>query len=118
MRTNFRGVFLTSDHPAQTAKFYLDVAGLELEQVGGGGYVYWRVDINGVQLAIHEAQKFADHAHPPRPESNVTHLYFKVDSQEKFLDHLAKLKVRPKSTDEVVVTVIDPDGRNVMFGTA
>lgn len=119
MNATFRGVFLTSKEPAATARFYRDVAGLELEQIGSGGeYVYWRVDKNGLQFAIHDSQKFAQYTHPPRAESNLTHLYFQVDSQDAFLDRLAVLKVKPQSTDEVVVTVLDPDGRKVMFGTA
>ena len=48
----------------------------------------------------------------------ATHLYFKVESQEDFLERLRKLNIKPQSTDEVVVTVLDPDGRKVMFGTA
>ncbi|HEU4576895.1 MAG TPA: VOC family protein [Polyangiaceae bacterium] len=118
MSTLFRGVFLTSKDPASTARFYRDVAGLELEQMGGeGAYVYWRVDHDGLQLAIHDAQKFAAYTHPPKPESNLTHLYFKVESQEDFLERLRKMNIKPQTTDEVVVTVLDPDGRRVMFGT-
>jgi hypothetical protein len=119
MKTTFRSVFLTSDNPAATARFYAEVAGLSLEQIGSEGqYVYWRCDNDGVQLAIHDAKKFAAYAHPARRESNLTHLYFNVHSQEEFLEHLARLNVKPSSTDEVVVTVVDPDGRRVMFGTA
>jgi catechol 2,3-dioxygenase-like lactoylglutathione lyase family enzyme len=119
MATTFRGVFLTSKDPAATARFYRDVVGLELEQIGSGGeYVYWRIDRDGLQFAIHDAQKFAAYTHPPRAESNLTHLYFQVDSQDRFVERLTKLGVKPSSTDEVVVTVLDPDGRKVMFGTA
>jgi len=43
-----RGVFLTSEQPADTARFYREVAGLPMEQVGeSGGYVYWRLDDGG-----------------------------------------------------------------------
>ena len=119
MKTIFRGVFLTSEIPALTARFYREVAGLDLEQIGSeGGYVYWKTDENGVQLAIHGAKEFAEYTYPARLESNVTHLYFRVGSQEEFLEHLASLGVEPYSTDGVVVTVVDPDGRKVMFGTA
>ena len=58
MKTIFRGVFLTSENPALTVRFY------------------------------------------------------------QLLAHLASLGVAPCSTDDVVVTVVDPDGRKVMFGTA
>ena len=51
-----RGVFLTSEQPADTARFYREVAGLPMEQVGeSGGYVYWRLDDGRMQLAIHDA---------------------------------------------------------------
>jgi hypothetical protein len=101
------------------AKFYREVARLDLEQIGSeGGYVYWKMDENGLQLAIHGAKEFAEYTYPVHLDSNVTHLYFKVDSQEDFLEHLASLGVEPYSTDDVVVTVVDPDGRKVMFGTA
>ena len=119
MKTVLRGIFLTSENPTSTTKFYREVAGLDLEQVGSeGGYVYWKVDENGVQLAIHGAKEFADYTYPARSDSNVTHLYFKIGSQEEFLEHLASLGITPYSTDDVVVTVVDPDGRKVMFGTA
>jgi len=66
MQTTFRGIFLTSGHPAATADFYRRVAGLAHERAGEeGGYAYWRLDRGGVQLAIHEAGAFADHAYPP-----------------------------------------------------
>jgi predicted enzyme related to lactoylglutathione lyase len=114
-----RGVFLTSDDPAGTAAFYRDVANLELEQIGDeGGYVYWKIDKQGLQLAIHDAKPFTEYTHPVIRESNVTHLYFKIENQERFLEHLKSLNVTPYATDEVVVTITDPDGRKVMFGTA
>lgn len=119
MKAAFRGIFLTSEDPASTAKFYLDVAGLDLEQIGSGGeYVYWRIDTDGVQLAIHDAKRFGMDAYPAVAGSNLIHLYFKVTSQEDFLQRLGELNIKPQSMDEVVVTVIDPDGRKVMFGTA
>jgi len=40
-----------------------------------------------------------------------------VESQEDFLERLRKMNIKPQTTDEVVVTVLDPDGRRVMFGT-
>jgi predicted enzyme related to lactoylglutathione lyase len=119
MATTFRGVFLTSEDAAATARFYREVAGLALTQIGSDGeYVYWRVDHDGMQFAIHDAERFAKYAYPSRPESNLTHLYFQVESQDDFLDRLKRVNVKPHSTDEVNVTVIDPDGRRVMFGTA
>ena len=115
----FRGVFLTSADAAKTAAFYRDVGCLPLEQNGSSpGYVYWKLDKDGMQLAIHEARAFADYAHPPFAQSNVTHLYFKIVSQKEFLVHLQKLGVQPVRQDDVVVTVTDPDGRQVMFGIA
>lgn len=118
MKTTFRGVFLTSTDPAATARFYREVAGLPLEQAGEGGYTYWRIDRDGMQLAIHDAQAFADYAYPPNRHSNLTHLYFTIEDREVFTEHLTDLGIEPLTTDDVVVTVIDPDGRNVMFGIA
>lgn len=119
MQTIFRGIFLTSPNPAGTAEFYRSVAGLPLEQAGAeGGYIYWRLDRAGVQLAIHSAEAFASYAHPPLPGSNLTHLYFKIDDRETFLARLKELAIEPFTLDDVVVTVEDPDGRKVMFGTA
>lgn len=119
MDAKFRGIFLTSEKPEATAKFYERVAALPLEAVGTPGvYVYWRLDRDGMQLAIHDAKAFADYAHPPLAGSNLTHLYFKISDQKAFLAHLESLQVKPASVDDVVVTVRDPDGRNVMFGTA
>jgi len=119
MKTTFTGVFLTSNDPDCTARFYREVAALELEAVGlEGEYVYWKVVSNGVQLAIHDAKLFADYSHPAVASSNVTHLYFKISSQRSFLERLAALGIEPYATDAVVVTVVDPDGRKVMFGMA
>jgi len=114
-----RGIFLTSEDPAKTAQFYRDVAGVDLEQVGNPAtYAYWKIDRGGLQLAIHDAKAFSAYTFPARPESNVTHLYFQIPGQEAFLAHLDRLGVPPLTRDDVVVTVIDPDGRHVMFGTA
>ncbi len=114
-----RGIFLTSNTPNETAKFYQDVAGISLEQVGDPEtYAYWRMDENNFQIAIHDAAKFAEYAHPAHRESNLTHLYFKIDSQEEFLQKIRKLGISPYTRDEVVVTLEDPDGRKVLFGTA
>lgn len=117
--TFLRGVFLTSEQPAVTAEFYREVVGLALEEMESEpGYIYWRLDKDNVQIAIHDAEKFAEYSHPARQESNLTHLYFKIDSQEEFLDHLEQLGITPYLRDDVVVTLEDPDGRKVMFGTA
>lgn len=119
METKFRAVFLTSDKPEATARFYEQVAVLPLETVGTpGGYVYWCLDRDGIQLAIHEAGAFADYAYPPLAGSNLAHLYFKVEDREAFLAHLERLHVQPVAIDEVTVMVADPNGRKVMFGTA
>lgn len=118
MHTAFSGIFLTSAKPAETAEFYRRVAGLTLEQVGAsGGYIYWRLDHNGIQLAIHDAAAFAGYAYPPLAGSNLTHLYFKIDDREAFLARLKDRTIAPFAIDDVVVTVEDPDGRKVMFGT-
>nr|WP_245432458.1 VOC family protein [Mesorhizobium loti] len=110
---------MTSASPAETADFYRRVAGLPLEQVGAaGGYIYWRIDRNGIQLAIHSAEAFANYTHPPLLGSNLTHLYFKIDDREAFLARLKEFAVEPFAIDDIVVTVEDPDGRKVMFGTA
>jgi len=119
MQSTFRGIFLTSARPAEAAAFYRDVAGLALETVGeGGAYVYWKLDADGVQIAIHDAEAFADYAHPPLATSNLTHLYFKIADLRAFLAHLETSGIQPYAIDDVVVTVIDPDGRKVLFGTA
>lgn len=119
METAFRGVFLTSENPEAAAKFYQQVASLPLEPIGEeGAYVYWRLDRNGMQLAIHDAKSFADYTSPALQGSNLTHLYFKIAEQPAFLAHLERLGVTPWSVDDIVVTVVDPDGRKVMFGTA
>jgi hypothetical protein len=119
MSPTLRGIFLTSDAPAETARFYREVAALELEQVGAApGYVYWKVDHNQFQLAIHDAKLFAHYAHPVVPHSNLTHLYFKIENQSEFLDHLESQRIEAFAIDEVVVTLTDPDGRRVMFGLA
>jgi hypothetical protein len=119
MDTKFRGVFLTSKKPEATAKFYEQVASLPLEAVGTPGeYVYWRLDRDGMQLAIHDAKAFSTYTYPPLADSNLTHLYFNIEDQKAFLAHLESLQIQPVSIDDVVVTVTDPDGRKVMFGTA
>ena len=119
MNPLLRGIFLTSDDPASTARFYREVARLELEQIGDGStYVYWKVDMDGLQLAIHDARRFAHYTHPANSQSNLTHLYFKIESQQQFLEHLKTFGIEPHAIDDVVVTVEDPDGRKVMFGTA
>ena len=51
-------------------------------------------------------------------ESNLTHLYFKIDDRNAFLERLQKSNRNPFLTDDIVITVLDPDGRKVMFGTA
>ena len=115
----FRGIFLTSEHAQKTAEFYRDVAGLEFEQVGNPEqYVYWKTAMDNVQLAIHDARQFASYSFPVNDASNVTHLYFKIAEQKQFLFHLEQLAIKPYAVDEVVITVADPDGRKVMFGTA
>lgn len=119
METTLRGIFLTSGNPEATAEFYRRVALLPLETVGTQGeYVYWRLDRNGMQLAIHDARAFAAYSYPPVAGSNLTHLYFQIEDQRAFLAHLENLGVPPASVDDVVVTVVDPDGRWVLFGTA
>lgn len=118
MSIAFAGIFLTSARVAETAEFYMAIAGLSMEAVDTGGYVYWRGDCGGVQLAIHDARSFADYSYPPLPDSNVTHLYFRIDSQADFLARLDGRGLNAYAVDDVVVTVVDPDGRKVMFGTA
>jgi len=118
MKATLRSIFLTSEQPAATAKFYRDVAGLELELVDSGEYVYWKVERDGMQLAIHDAKRFAEYTDPPFAESNLTHLYFKIGDQQEFLEHLQNCNLAAYSVDDVVVTVVDPDGRRVLFGTA
>ncbi len=53
----FRGVFLTSGNPTSTANFNDEVAELALEEVQMGVYNYWRVDCDGVRMAIHDAAR-------------------------------------------------------------
>jgi predicted enzyme related to lactoylglutathione lyase len=115
----FRGIFLTSDTPEATAQFYERVASLPLDAVGSPGeYRYWRLDRGGMQIAIHEAGAFAAYSYPPLVGSNLTHLYFRIADREAFLAHLRQIDVEPAFVDDVVVTVTDPDGRHVLFGTA
>ena len=117
--TRLRSVFLTSENPEAAACFYEQVTQLPVEKVGAeGGYVYWRLDRDGMQLAIHDAKAFADYAHPALPNSNLTHLYFSIEDQPRFLAHLESLGLAPYARDDIVVTVVDPDGRKVLFGTA
>lgn len=119
MTVALRGIFLTSDKPAQIARFYREVALLNLEQVGSDDqYHYWKLDSHGMQLAIHDARLFAPYTHPGCAESNVTHLYFKIENYAEFHQHLVDSGATVYSTDDVVITVIDPDGRKVLFGTA
>jgi hypothetical protein len=114
-----RGLFLTSEQPADTARFYREVAGLPMEQVGeSGGYVYWRLDDGRMQLAIHDAKAFSDYTFPVVCGSNATQLYFHIEDQQAFRARLEQLGIEPYSLDDVVVTVTDPDGRKVLFGTA
>jgi hypothetical protein len=116
---SFRGIFLTSAEPEKTASFYQDVALLTLESVGEPGqYVYWKLDRDGIQIAIHDARLFAGYAYPPVAESNLTHIYFKINDLGEFRAHLERMHVTPVAEDDVTVTVVDPDGRNVLFGTA
>ncbi|MEY9459691.1 hypothetical protein ABH973_000104 [Bradyrhizobium ottawaense] len=119
MDTTFRGVFLTSEKPEATARFYEQVACLPLEKIGAPEqYTYWCLDRDGMQLAIHDAKAFAGYAYPSLAGSNLTHLYFKIADQKAFLTHLENLQIQPEAVDDVVVTVADPDGRKIMFGTA
>ena len=116
--STLRGIFLTSEDPAKTAQFYSEVAGLELEQVGGKANSYWKIDKGGIQLAIHSAKEFSAYTFPANSNSNLSHLYFKIDKQAAFTAHLEDLGIKPYAVDDVVVTVEDPDGRKVMFGIA
>ncbi|WP_350270139.1 VOC family protein [Brevibacterium sp. CBA3109] len=118
MQSKFRSVFLTCDDVEATADFYRDVAGVGLEAVSSDEYTYWMLDIDGVQIALHDAKSFADYSHPPDPASNLTHLYFRVPDLEEFLDHVQSVGAPLVEVDDVVVTLEDPDGRKVMFGTA
>jgi len=113
-----RGIFLTSQDPQRTASFYQNLALLKLVQVGHGEGAYWKSDEGGVQFAIHNATKFSAYSDPPLPGSNLTHLYFNIIDQQQFLERLQAANLAPYDTDDVVVTVMDPDGRKVMFGTA
>lgn len=119
MKPRLSSIFLTAEKVEQTATFYRTVAGLDLQSIGNADeYLYWKIDINGLQLAIHDAAQFATYSHPVCLDSNVTHLYFTIADQQTFLAHLNQLNITPYALDDVVVTVIDPDGRKVMFGTA
>lgn len=118
MDSTFRGVFLTCTDTEATAAFYRDLAGLPFETAGNGEYTYFVFDADGVQIALHGAEAFADYAFPPVPESNLTHLYFRIPDQQKFLERVQHAGAPLIEVDDVVVTVEDPDGRKVMFGTA
>ncbi len=117
--SKLRSLFLTSRNPAVTADFYQQVAELDLEAVEAGGqYKYWRIDRHGLQIAIHDAPAFADYADPPFAASNLTHLYFEIEDIQAFLEKLRQLGISPHSIEAEVITVTDPDGRKVLFGTA
>lgn len=118
MQSKFRGVFLTCEDAEATAGFYRDVAGVPLEAVSSDEYTYWMLDIDGIQIALHDARAFADYSHPPNPDSNLTHLYFRIPNLQEFLDHVKGVGAPLVEVDDVVATVEDPDGRKVMFGTA
>lgn len=118
MESTFRGVFLTCTDTEATAAFYRDVAGVGLESAGSEEYTYYVIDVEGIQIALHDAQAFAEYSHPPVPGSNLTHLYFRIPNQQAFLDHLKATGTPLVDVDDVVITVEDPDGRKVMFGTA
>lgn len=118
MESTFRGVFLTCTDAEATAAFYRDLAGLPLETAGNEEYTYFVFDADGVQIALHGAEAFADYAFPPVPESNLTHLYFRIPDQQEFLERVRHTGAPLIEVDDVVVTVEDPDGRKVMFGTA
>lgn len=113
----FRGVFLTSDNPSATAKFYAEIAGVKFEEVSSSNYTYWKYNEGDMQIAIHDAKSFADYAHPANSESNLTHLYFKLENKDDFLRHLEIFNLSPHIVDEFNVIVLDPDGRKVLFGT-
>ena len=101
-----------------TAAFYRKIAGLPLTTEGDEEYSYFVVEAGGVQLALHSAEAFADYAFPPVAESNLTHLYFRIPDQAEFLERIKNAGTPLVAVDGVVVTVEDPDGRKVMFGTA
>ncbi|MGC3020802.1 VOC family protein [Brevibacterium sp. FAM 24630] len=118
MESTFRGVFLTCADAEATAAFYRDIAGQPLTTAGSDEYTYFLVETEGVQIAFHSAEAFADYAFPPVAESNLTHLYFRIPDQAGFLERIRHAGVPIVAVDDVVVTVEDPDGRKVMFGTA
>ena len=118
MESTFRGVFLTCTDAEATAAFYRKIAGLPLTTEGDEEYSYFVVEAGGVQLALHSAEAFADYAFPPVAESNLTHLYFRIPDQAEFLERIKNADTPLVAVDDVVVTVEDPDGRKVMFGTA
>ncbi|MFH0412362.1 VOC family protein [Corynebacterium sp. L4756] len=117
MATSLRGIFLTSSDPAETAKFYHEVAQLQLTSVTAGDYTYWEYDDAGMQFAIHDADSFADYASPPQNGSNPMHLYFHIDDLMEFQMGLRDKGIEPIASDDVTITVVDPDGRKVLFGT-
>ncbi|MGC3956374.1 MAG: hypothetical protein QM804_19400 [Propionicimonas sp.] len=104
-------MFLTSTDPAAAARFYREVAGLPLEEVGEGGYTYWRLDRDGMQLAIHDAQAFAGYAYPPEPGFQPHPPVLHDRGPQRFRHPPGRSGIEPSATDDVVVTVVDPDGR-------
>lgn len=118
MESTFRGVFLTCGDAEATASFYREIAGVPLEAVSSDEYTYWMMDVDGLQVALHDANAFADYSFSPNPTSNLTHLYFRIPDLQAFLAHVQSLGAPLVDVDDVVVTVEDPDGRKVMFGTA
>lgn len=117
------GTLLTSRNPNRTAKFYLNIAGLKLQKIRHGDTPeHWEGHSQGIHFAIHNAKFFAKYTYPAVTKSNLTHLYFSISDVKQFNERLRKHKLRlfcpPESVaGETVMTVQDPDGRKVMFGT-
>jgi hypothetical protein len=111
--------FLNGRRPGSNCTVLCRGCALKLEQVGeDGGYRYWKLDDGDFQIAIHDAKSFSAYTYPAFNESNVTHLYFNIESQAAFINRLNGMSIEPYTANDVVITVVDPDGRKVTFATA
>src|SRR5699024_4583444 len=70
--STFRGVSPTCSVAEATAASCRDIAGLPRAATGDEDYSYSAAVVDGVQLAHHGAEAFADSSFPPVAESNLT----------------------------------------------
>lgn len=114
-------ILLTSANPSVTARWYEKTLGIEFQKEAHEGPTHWACETGGMHFAIHNAKSFAKYCHPIR-KANATHLFFTISEIDRFLSKVKKMKLKPALPIEEVgrskmVTLRDPDGRMVIFGT-